>query len=448
MESPVIESTAARKHTPTPQPHHAAGEEDTFARKGPSRGAIVTGAVVLVLALALAILFGIRSRADQQHDLKLATERAAVPTVTVVHPLVGSKAQEVVLPGNTQAFIDTSIYARTNGYLKQWFVDIGARVRAGQLLAIIDAPELDQQLQQALADLKSAQANQSLAETTNVRWQGLVAKHAVSQQEADQVAGDLAAKKAATAASEANVGRYKELQGYERVTAPYAGVITARSTDVGALINAGSAAEPRELFHLAQTGKLRVFVSVPEVYAESVRDGEQVDITQDAAPGDVLHGTVTRNANAISQTTRTLNVEVDVDNSEGKLLPGAYVFVHMKLPAGTNTVTIPSNALLFRAQGLQVGVVRDGHVHLQHITIGHDFGNTVEVTSGLNPQDTIILDPSDSLMDNQPVEVASNSTDPAQPAGAPPAAAGVDSGPTSSPGRSPRPQPNGRGVSQ
>jgi RND family efflux transporter MFP subunit len=390
----------------TPEPHRSAGDVP-LDREGPSRGAITIGAIVVAIALAAAIFFGIHSRSDAQKDLKAATARAAVPTVTVVHPTVGSKAQEVVLPGNTQAFIDTSIYARTNGYLKQWFVDIGAHVNAGQLLAIIDAPELDQQLNQAEADLKSSQANQSLAETTNDRWQGLVAKHAVSQQEADQVAGDLAAKQAATAAAEANVARYKELQGYERVTAPFAGIITARSTDVGALINAGSASEPHELFHLAQVGKLRVFVSVPEIYADSVRDGEQVDITQDADPNHIIKGTITRNSNAINQTTRTLNVEVDVDNSKGELLPGAYVFVHMKLPAGSNTVTIPSNALLFRAQGLQAGVVRDGRVQLVNITVGHDFGSTVEVTSGLTPQDAVILDPSDSLMSGMPVQVGS-----------------------------------------
>jgi RND family efflux transporter MFP subunit len=305
------------------------------------------------------------------------------------------------------AFIDTSIYARTNGYLKRWFVDIGAHVHTGELLAIIDAPELDQQLQQGQADLKSAQANQQLAETTNVRWQGLVAKHAVSQQEADQVASDLAAKQAATAASEANVRRLQQLQSYERVSAPFDGIITARSTDVGALINAGSAAEPHELFHLAQIGKLRVYVAVPEVYADSVRDGGQVDITTDADPGHIVEGTITRNSSAISQASRTLNVEVDVDNASGELLPGAYVFVHMKLPAAANTVTIPSNALLFRAQGLQAGVVRDGHVQLVHITVGHDFGSSVEVTSGLTPRDVVILDPSDSLMSGMPVEVGS-----------------------------------------
>jgi len=250
MEPPATENTVTQSPAhpaewtaaaTTPQPHHCP-EEEKLERQGPSRGTVAIGAVILAIALAAAIVFGIRSRADAQHDLKLATLRAAVPTVTVVHPVLGSKAEEVVLPGNTMAFIDTSIYARTNGYIKQWYVDIGARVRAGELLAVIDAPEVDQQLQQGEADLKSAQANEQLAGSTNVRWQALVAKHAVSQQEADQVASDLAAKQAATAAAEANVRRLRQLQSYERVTAPFDGVITARSTDVGALINAGSAA--------------------------------------------------------------------------------------------------------------------------------------------------------------------------------------------------------------
>jgi RND family efflux transporter MFP subunit len=413
MKDPVIQKTATQpppeQWTPTPttpEPDRSP-EEEELERRGPSRQTIFIVAVVFAVAFAAAVIYGVRSRSDAQHDLKLATLRAAVPTVTVVHPTRGSKAQEVVLPGNTTAFIDTSIYARTNGYLKQWFVDIGARVRAGELLAIIEAPEVDQQLQQGEADLKSAQANEQLAETTNVRWQALVAKHAVSVQEADQVKSDLAAKQATTAASEANVRRLRQLQSYERVTAPYAGVITARSTDVGALINAGSASEPHELFHLAQIGKLRVFVAVPEIYADSVRDGEQVDITTDADPGHIIHGIVTRNSNAISQSSRTLNVEVDVDNKTGELLPGAYVFVHMKLPGASNTVTIPSNALLFRAQGLQVGVVRDGRVQLVNIAVGHDYGSSVEVTSGLTPTDSVILDPSDSLMSGMPVEIGS-----------------------------------------
>jgi RND family efflux transporter MFP subunit len=373
------------------------------------RLALACGAVFAIV-LILLIARGINSRLIARRKLETATRLMAVPKVIVVHPLADSKAQEVVLPGNTQGFIDTSIYARTNGYLKQWFVDIGAHVRAGQLLAIIDAPELDQELRQAQADLKSNQASQRLAETTNIRWQGLIVKHAVSQQEADQVASDLAAKQAATDASEANVRRLLQLQEYERVTAPFDGVITARDTDVGALIDAGIGTQPHELFHIEQLGKLRVFVAVPEVYADSIRDGDRVDMTLGTAPNRNISGTIARNSNAISPVSHTLNVEVDVDNTEGGLLPGAYVSVHMKFPGGTHSVTIPSNALLFRAEGLQAGVVRDGHVvQLVRITVGHDFGSTVEVTSGLTTTDAVILDPSDSLMSGMRVDADSNS---------------------------------------
>lgn len=421
MERTGTDSTATQGPTQftvtstTPEPHHSV-EEQRLAEGKPEPGDTGTGksawifAVIVAVLLAVAIVVGIRSRSTAERDLQAATQTAATPTVSVVHPVVGSQAQEVVLPGNTQAFIDTSIYARTNGYVKQWFADIGAHVQQGQLLATIETPELDQQLQQAQADLKSAQANQQLAVTTNVRWQALVAKHAVSVQEADQVASDLAAKEAATAAQEANVRRLEQLQSYERVTAPFDGIITARDTDVGSLIDAGSSAEPHELFHLDQVGKLRVFVAVPEAYAGSIRNGQQVDLTQDADPSHIIHGVVTRNSDAISQTSRTLNVEVDVDNPNGDLLPGAYVFVHMKLPGGTHAVTIPSNTLIFRSAGLQVGVVRDGKAQLVPITIGHDFGNSVEVTSGLTTQDAVILDPSDSLVSGTPVEVGAPST--------------------------------------
>jgi RND family efflux transporter MFP subunit len=418
MEPKVTENAEAQgpaHWTPTPatpEPHHAVEEErpvEPSDAANSGRGQALIGALIVAVLAGSAIFAGIRSRSNAAHKLQQDTELAAIPSVSVVHPAVGSQAQDVVLPGNAQALIDTSIYARTNGYLKQWFADIGAHVHQGQLLAIIDAPEVDQQLQQAEADLKTAQANQQLAQTTNVRWQDLVAKHAVSVQEADQTASDLAAKQAVTAASEANVRRLQQLQSYERVTAPFDGVITARDTDVGSLIDAGSSAEPHQLFHLDQVGKLRIFAAVPEVYAEEVRNGAQVDITQDADPGHVIKGTVTRNANAISQSSRTLNVEIDIDNSNGQLLPGAYVFVHLKLPSGTNAVTIPSNTLIFRDQGLQVGVVRNGRAQLVPITVGHDFGGSVEVTSGLTPKDAVILDPPDSLISGTPVQISSAS---------------------------------------
>jgi RND family efflux transporter MFP subunit len=379
----------------------------------PSRKGAVIGGFIVLGILALLIVRGIHSRAVDEQELKRSTQQAAIPNVTATHPTGGSESQEIVLPGNTQAFTDTPIYARTSGYLKKWFFDIGAHVRKGQLLATIETPELDQQLQQGQADLKSAQANMDLAQTTSTRWQALLAKHAVSKQETDQVVSDYAAKQALFAAAEANVRRLQQLQSYEQVVAPFDGVITARNTDIGDLIAAGSgsagAMAPRELFHMAAMEKLRIFVSVPEVYADSVKNGDKVTITRDANPGQPLTGTIIRNSNAIDQTSRTLNIEVDIDNAKGQVLPGSYVFVHISLPPGRHALTIPSNALIFRAQGPQVAVVRDGHVQLISITIGHDYGSTLEVTSGLKPQDLIILDPSDSLATGQQVEVSKNS---------------------------------------
>jgi RND family efflux transporter MFP subunit len=348
---------------------------------------------VLVL-IGFIVYRSIGSRVSAEAALATETDVAAIPSVAVVHPTLGSPSQEIVLPGNAQAFTDTPIYARTNGYLKAWHVDIGARVQRGQLLAEIETPELDQQLQQAEADLNSAQATLNIAEITNNRWQKLVAKRAVSLQEADQAKSDVVGKQAIVAASEANVRRLKQLQDFEKVTAPFDGVITARNTDIGALINAGAA---KELFHLNSIQQLRVFTSVPEVDASAVRNGERVSLTQDAYPGRIFTGTVVRNSNAIDQTTRTLNVEVDVDNSTGRLLPGAYVFVHFRAPASSHSVTIPSNTLLFRSEGLRVGVVRNDRVQLAPVTIGHDFGNAVEVLSGLTVKDAIVVDPSDSL---------------------------------------------------
>jgi RND family efflux transporter MFP subunit len=402
------ESTEKAKHTAASvnyvavEPHGSAAA--SVSEPEGRRGAVIVGITMIVL-LGVAIIYGVRSRATAEEDLKRFTAAAAIPSVNVTHPSGGSAAQEIVLPGNTQAFTDTPIYARTNGYLKRWYVDIGSHVRKGQLLAEIETPELDQQLQQAEADLKSAEANMQLAQTTSVRWQSLLEKHAVSKQETDQMMSDYAARRANYAASQANVRRLKELQGYERVMAPFDGIITARSTDIGALIGTGSGATPHELFHLAAVGRLRIYVAVPEVYADSVRDGAKVSITQDADPKTIITGTISRNSSSIDQTSRTLNVQVDVDNSNGQLMPGAYVFVHLKLPAASHTVTIPSNTLLFRAEGLRVGVVRDGVVQLTPITIGHDFGATVEVTSGLTPADTIVLDPSDSLTSGMKVEV-------------------------------------------
>jgi RND family efflux transporter MFP subunit len=361
-------------------------------------GGIRTIGIFVTVALLVAIVYGLHLRSASEKGLSVATEEAAIPSVNVVHPIPGSKADDLALPGSVQAFTDTPIYSRTNGYLKKWYFDIGSRVRKGDLLAEIETPEIDQQLDQSRAELERMQANADLAGVTSNRWQGLLAKHAVSQQEADQTRANYIAAQAAVDASRANVRRLEQLQSYERIVAPFDGVITARNTDIGDLIDAGSgSSNPRELFHMDATHKLRVYVAVPEVYSDSIHDGDSATLTQDSNPNGTIPGTIVRNANAIDHSTRTLNVEVDVDNSKGVLRPGAYVFAHFDLPPIGNTVTIPSNTLLFRSEGLRVGVVRGDRVQLVPVTIGHDFGNSVEITSGLKTTDEVILDPPDSL---------------------------------------------------
>jgi RND family efflux transporter MFP subunit len=357
-----------------------------------------TVAIVCGVALVSAIAWGLHVRAAREAAVANATQAAAILSVNVVHPVEGSKADDLALPGNVEAFTDTPIYSRTNGYLKKWYFDIGSHVHKGDLLAEIETPEIDQQLDQSRAELERMQADADLAGVTSNRWQALLAKHAVSQQEADQTRANYIAAQAAVDASRANVRRLEQLQSYERIIAPFDGIITARNTDIGDLIDAGSGStNPRELFHMDATGKLRVYVAVPEVDADAIQNGDIATLTQDSNPDLKIPGTIVRNADAINQSTRTLNVEVDIDNSKDVLRPGAYVFVHFHLPAVENTVTIPSNALLFRAEGLRVGVVRGDRVQLVPVSIGHDFGNSVEITSGLAVADEVILDPSDSL---------------------------------------------------
>jgi len=378
---------------------------------GPVRsGKVVLILVVLGVCLAAAIIFGIRSRVDAETRLASATNQAAIPTVDVVHPKEGAPTQEIVLPGTTEAFTDTPIYARTNGYLKVWYFDIGAHVKKGQLLAEIETPEVDQQLQQARADFETAEANLQLAKTTADRWQFLVKSGSVSKQETDQAVSNLAAMKAAADSSAANVRRLEQLQSFEKVYAPFDGVVTARNTDFGDLIDAGANTEPQPLFRMAAIGKLRVYVPVPEVDAPAARPGASVLLTLDEYPGQNFHGRLVRTSDSISASSRTLLVEVDVDNPEGKLLPGAYVFVHLQLPMEIRSVTIPSNTLLFRREGLQVGLVRDGKAELIPVKIGRDYGSSVEIVSGLTSSDSVILDPSDSLVSGTQVEVNRSSS--------------------------------------
>jgi RND family efflux transporter MFP subunit len=376
----------------------------------PSSPWLLFGLAAIVLVLGIVIYSGIHERAQAESSLGVSTERAAVPIVNVVQPSSAGLSQEIVLPGNTQAFNDTPIYARTNGYLKHWYVDIGTHVKQGQLLADIDTPEVDQQLDQARADLKNSQANEQLAEITAARWQNLLKTNSVSKQETDQAVSDLSARQASVDSMKANVHRLEQLQSFEKVYAPFAGVITARNTDIGALINAGAGGVPQELFHMAAVNKLRVYVAVPEVDSLAAQTGAKATLTLDEFPGETFEGTIVRDSDSIDPATRTLNVEVDVNNAQGRIKTGAYAFVHLKLPqsahASASSLTIPANTLLFRSEGLRVGVVRDGHAELVPIKIGRDFGATVEVVAGLQPGDQVIVNPSDSLTSGTPVQVS------------------------------------------
>ena len=361
---------------------------------------------VAALVLGLGIYSGVRARSKADVTLKQATDAAAIITVNVVNPKPGDPVRDIRLPGVTQAFIDAPIFARTSGYLKRWYFDIGAQVKQGQLLAEIDSPEVDQQLQQARSDLETAQANLRQAKITADRWEALLESGSVSKQETDVAVSALSAMKATADSNAANVRRLEQLQGFEKVYAPFDGVVTARNTDIGALIDAGSAAAARELFHMAAIQRLRVFVAVPEIYSRAARTGAAAALTLDEYPGREFQGTLVRNASAIDPASRTLLVEVDVDNPKDELLPGAYVFVHLKLPRQAPSVTVPANTLLFRSQGLQVGVVRDGQAQLVPVTIGHDYGTTVEIVAGVQPTDQVVVSPSDSLTSGTRVRIA------------------------------------------
>ncbi|MBB5326767.1 efflux RND transporter periplasmic adaptor subunit [Tunturiibacter gelidoferens] len=372
-------------------------------------GPMLAGLSVAALVVGAIIYGGIHARAQAETDLGLRTEHASVPTVNVVRPKSGAMSQEIVLPGNTQAYNDTPIYARTNGYLTHWYVDIGTHVMQGQLLAEIDTPEINRQLEQARADLKNAEANEQLAEITAERWKNLLKTSSVSKQETDQAISDLSARQAAVDSKIADVHRLEELQSFEKVYAPFSGVITARNTDIGALINAGAGGVPQELFHMAAVDRLRVYVAVPEVDSLAAQVGAKATLALDEFPDEIFEGKIVRDSHSIDSASRTLNVEVDVENAKERIKTGAYVFVHLKIPRQTETsvqsLTIPANTLLFRSEGLRVGVVRNNRVALTPIKIGRDFGATVEVVSGLLPTDNVILNPSDSLSGGREVQI-------------------------------------------
>jgi RND family efflux transporter MFP subunit len=364
-------------------------------------------AVVVALLLIGVVTWGLLSRGAAEAVLKERVRAAAITTVTVTHPKAGPPLEEVVLPGQVRGDFETSVYARTNGYLRSWKTDIGAHVKAGELLATIDSPEVDQQLSQVEADLKTAQANAVVAKSTAERVAGLVATESVSRQEGEDRAATAAATAAQVAAAQANVARLRQLQGFERVVAPFDGVITARSTDVGALINAGGA-RGAELFRIAASGKLRTYVDVPQTYAGEIHEGStQAELQFPDRPGKSYPATVTRTAQAIDPQARTLTVELDIDNASGELFPGAFTEVHFKLSTASRGLQVPGNTLLFRADGVHVAAVDpQDRVVLKTVTVGRDFGENLEILGGVGPSDQIILNPPAAVSNGDQVRIA------------------------------------------
>ena len=391
-----------------PEPSAADGTDKNLHRKIRRYSLIL-----LIVALSLAA-WGEVSRVRARSSLGRETVQAAIPTVVTVIPNRTPLGEELVLPGTVQAYIEAPIYARTNGYLKAWGTDIGTQVTKGQLLGEIDTPEVDRQLSQAEADLATARAIESLSTTTNVRWQGLLATESVSKQDADERAGDAAARKAAADSAAANVARLRELESFKRVVAPFSGVITARNTDIGALINAGQSTGA-ELFRIADMHKLRIFVQVPEAYAAATRPGLEADLRFAEQPGRTFTATTVRTSNALDPTLRTLQVELELDNANRDVFPGAYAEVHFKLPASAQSLRLPANTVLFRAAGLQVATIdAQKHVKLKSIVQGRDFGNTIEILSGVESDEVVILNPPDSLTDGVLVRISSAPPDQAK----------------------------------
>jgi RND family efflux transporter MFP subunit len=366
-------------------------------------------ASVAGVAFIVVLAVGILIRIHERRSVRVVTAAMANPQVSVTLPKQAAPAQEIVLPGNVQPYINSPIYARTNGYLKKWFFDIGAHVKKGELLAIIEAPEVDQQVEQSRSNLLTAKANLALAKITMDRYEGLLSSHAVSQQDADNATGTYNANKAIVDANLANVKQLEAIQSYQKVYAPFDGIITARNTDIGDLINAGSSSIPRsDLFHMSQTDQLRVYVNVPEQYARATTPGLKAQLVLPSFPGRHFEGTLVRTSEAIIYSTRTLLVEIHVDNRSGALFAGAFSEVHLSVPNAEPAYLIPVNTLIFRGNNLQVGVVKDGKVQIRQVMPGRDFGSEIEIVHGLNADDQIILNPPDSIVSGETVEITSS----------------------------------------
>ncbi len=355
--------------------------------------------ILLAVGIGYVVFAGLDKRISDEKDLKQLAESSSLLPVSVVHPSTGSSTDEIALPGNVQAINEAAIYSRTNGYLKAWHFDIGAQVKQGQLLAEIEAPEVDKQLEQARAELATAQASLDLARSTAERWKTLLATNSVSRQETDEKIASANVWKTNYDAAASNVRRLEDLKSFQKIYAPFSGVITARNTDIGALISPNATSAEQELFHLSAIHRLRVFVNVPQTYMSSARKGSQAVISLQELPGKKFTGHLVRTSNAIDPSSRTLRTEFEVDNRNLELLPGAYVTVNLKLKEKTNSMTIPATALLFRAEGPRIAVVRDGKAELLPIVLGQDFGTSIEILSGLRTEDQVIADPPDSLMD-------------------------------------------------
>lgn len=360
--------------------------------------------ILVLLVGAGTYFFGIQPRLVARADLKKETASATVTSVAVTKPKTANAVQELLLPGNMQPFSDTAIYARTPGYLKRWYADIGKRVKAGELLAEIDAPELDDQLAQAKADHATAEANYRFAESSAARWEALLKTDSVSRQEVDEKRNDMAARRAVLDSARYSVARLEKLQSYKRLYAPFEGVITARNVDVGMLIDAGGGSA-KELFHIAATKRMRVFVNVPQQNAHDLAPGAAAELTLAEFPGRRFKATVSRSTQSIDASARTLITELDVDNAAGELLPGSYVQVHLKLGSAQPALLLPINTLQFRAEGVMVAVVQGDKAVLMPVKLGRDFGNEVEVVSGITAADSIVVNPSDSLVSGAPVHV-------------------------------------------
>ena len=393
---------------------------------------MIVGVLLLVLLLAGGLTLW--DRVSHERALAKETERETVPTVAVVYPQSEKPDEDLVLPGSLLAYEESPIYARTSGYLVRWYKDIGSRVTKGELLAKIDAPEVDQELNQARAARQQIVAQMELAKISADRWENLRKTDSVSAQEADQYESGYKQSQANLAAADANVRRLEQLEGFKDVYAPFSGVLTRRNVDPGALINAGAGAAGRELFDLARVDPLRVYTSVPQAYAPYIKVGAKTAVTLQEFPGRKFFGAVARTAEAIDPATRTLLTEIDVPNKDGRLLPGSLGEVHFTIGSGVNKVTIPVNAMLFRAEGPRVAVVGPGgKVQLRPINIGRDYGATLEVLGGVSPTDQVVINPSDSLEDGQQVNVA-------QPANQPPPG---QSSPQTQPQTQPQSQPKG-----